>query len=41
MAILDLQQINNYNGKCYLSVENDKDIGLIMGCIPLMMNLII
>ncbi len=34
MAILDLEEINNYNGKCYLAVENEKAIGLIMGCIP-------
>ena len=34
MAILDLEEINNNNGKCYLAIENDKVIGLIMGCIP-------
>ena len=34
MAILDLEEINNYNGKCYLAIENGKVIGLIMGCIP-------
>jgi len=34
IAILDLEEVNNYNGKCYLAVENDKAIGLIMGCIP-------
>ena len=34
-AILDLEEINNYNGKCYLAVENGKAIGLVMGCIPL------
>lgn len=34
MAILDLEEVNNYNGKCYLAIENDKAIGLIMGCIP-------
>ena len=34
MAILDLEEVNNYNGKCYLAVENDTAIGLIMGCIP-------
>lgn len=34
MAILDLEEVNNYNGKCYLAVENDKAIGLIMGIIP-------
>ena len=34
MAILDLEEVNNYNGKCYLAIENNKAIGLIMGCIP-------
>ena len=31
MAILDLEEVNKYNGKCYLAIENDKAIGLIMG----------
>ena len=36
MAILDLKDVQNYNGKCYLAIdENDKAIGLIMGIIPL------
>ena len=34
MALLDLEEINAYNGKCYLAIENNKAIGLIMGCIP-------
>ena len=34
MAILDLEEVNKYNGKCYLAIENNKAIGLIMGCIP-------
>ena len=34
MAILDLEEVNNYNGKCYLAIENNNTIGLIMGCIP-------
>lgn len=34
MAILDLDDIKKYNGKCYLAIENDKAIGLIMGYIP-------
>ena len=33
MAILDLEKVKNNNGKCYIAVENDKAIGLIMGCI--------
>ena len=24
MAILDLEEVNNYNGKCYLAIKNDK-----------------
>lgn len=34
MALLGLEEVNNYNGKCYLAIEDDKAIGLIMGCIP-------
>ena len=34
MAILDLDEVNKYNGKCYLAIENDKAIGLIMGMVP-------
>ena len=34
MAILDLKEVNEYQGKCYLAVKNDKVIGLIMGIIP-------
>ena len=33
MAILDLEEVKNNNGKCYLALEDDKVIGLIMGCI--------
>ena len=29
----DLEKINNYNGKCYLAIENNSVVGLIMGCI--------
>ncbi len=31
MAVLDLEKVKNNNGKCYLVVENEKAIGLIMG----------
>lgn len=31
MAILDLNEVKNNNGKCYIYVENNKAIGLIMG----------
>ena len=34
MAILDLEEVNEWNGKCYLAVEDEKAIGLIMGIIP-------
>ena len=33
MALLDLEEVNKYNGKCYLAVEDNKAVGLIMGCI--------
>ena len=33
MALLDLQAINENNGKCYLAIENEKAIGLIKGII--------
>lgn len=34
MAILDLEEVRNFNGKCFLAIEDDKAIGLIMGTIP-------
>ena len=34
MALVDLEEVNKNNGKCYLAIENDKAIGLIMGIIP-------
>lgn len=33
MALMDLEEVNKNNGKCYIAVENNKAIGLIMGCI--------
>ena len=33
MVMLDLDKVNKNSGKCYLAVENNKAIGLIMGCI--------
>ena len=33
MPIKDLEEVNKNNGKCYLAVEDDKVIGLIMGTI--------
>jgi ribosomal protein S18 acetylase RimI-like enzyme len=34
MALCDLKDVKDNNGKCYLAVENDKALGLIMGSIP-------
>lgn len=33
MAILDLDEVNENKGKCYLAIEDNKAIGLIMGYI--------
>lgn len=33
MAILDLNEVNDNNGKCYIAIDENKVIGLIMGCI--------
>ena len=33
MALLDLEEVNNNEGKCYIAVEGNKAIGLIMGII--------
>ena len=30
MALLDLEEVKENNGKCYLAIENDKAVGLIM-----------
>ena len=34
MAIIDLEEVKNENGKCYLAIEDNHAIGLIMGTIP-------
>lgn len=34
MALIDLNEVNKNNGKCYLAIEGDEVIGLIMGTIP-------
>ena len=34
MALVDLENIKNNNGKCYLAIEDNKILGLIMGIIP-------
>ena len=33
MALIDLDDVNKNNGKCYIAVENNKVLGFIMGCI--------
>ena len=34
MALVDLNEVKNNSGMCYLAIEDDKAIGLIMGTIP-------
>lgn len=34
MAILDLNEVNENNGKCFIAIENDKAVGVIMGIVP-------
>ena len=34
MALVDLDEVKNNNGMCFLAIEDDKAIGLIMGSIP-------
>jgi ribosomal protein S18 acetylase RimI-like enzyme len=34
MALVDLEEVKDNNGKCYLAIDNNKVIGLIMGTIP-------
>ena len=33
MAVLDLEEVKNNEGKCYLALENNQVVGVIMGCI--------
>jgi len=33
MAVLDLEKVKNNQGKCFIAVENDKAVGVIMGII--------
>ncbi len=33
MALVDLKDVNNNQGKCYIALLNDQVVGLIMGCI--------
>ena len=34
MALIDLKEVKENNGKCYLAIEDNRAIGLIMGTIP-------
>lgn len=34
MSLVDLKEVENNNGKCFLAVEDNHAIGLIMGTIP-------
>lgn len=34
MALIDLKEVDENNGVCYLAIENGKVLGLIMGTIP-------
>ncbi len=34
MAIVDLNEVESNNGKCYLAIEDNEVVGLIMGIIP-------
>lgn len=34
MALVDLDDVNQYNGKCYLAMIDNVVVGLIMGTIP-------
>ena len=33
MAILDLEEVKNNNGKCYIAVEDNKAVAVIMGIV--------
>lgn len=33
MALLDLEEVNENNGKCFLAIEDEKVVGLIMGAV--------
>lgn len=34
MALADLKEVSENNGKCYLAIENENVVGVIMGTIP-------
>ena len=34
MALVDLEDVEKYKGKCFLALDNGKVVGLIMGTIP-------
>ncbi len=33
MAVIDLEEVNKHDGKCYIAVENDKAVAVIMGIV--------
>ena len=33
MAVLDLEEVKDNNGKCFIAVENNKAVGVIMGIV--------
>ena len=33
MAVIDLEDVKNNNGKCFIAVDNDKAVGVIMGIV--------
>lgn len=33
MALIDLEEVNENNGKCFLAIEDEKVVGLIMGAV--------
>lgn len=35
VALIDLEEVRKYNGKCYIALDDDKVVGMIMGTIPL------
>lgn len=35
VVLIDLEEVRKYNGKCYIALDDDKVVGMIMGTIPL------
>ena len=34
MALIDLDEVNENNGKCYIAIDDENVIGMVMGIIP-------